>query len=321
MTGEPSPEPELTALRQWGLADDVTVEPTARGTMNDVFIVGRGSPEFVLRGHRHTDPGRIEVEHDVMGAARAAGVPAPRSVATADGSRFVKIAGRYWSLLEWLPGEHADRSAFSPLQALSMGEMLAMIHSAFASLPQIPPEPRPKDTTATTVDRIDGLIRHIERMPILEPTDDCAHSWLRAQRSWLASRVDEHVAPCSDVQVIHGDYHDANLLYRGNEVVGVIDWDKAGSRSASEEAIRCVHFSFGLDIAMSTEFFDGYRSRRPLTNDQLDAAAARCAYERDRSIWMFEELYIHGNERVRPLISERPFTPFEVSWSRVRASM
>lgn len=315
------PPTELRALRHWGLVSDVTAERTARGTMNEVFIVGRGSPEFVLRGHRHTDPGRVELEHDVMGTARAAGVPAPRSVATQDGSRFVKIAGRYWSLLEWLPGEHADRSAFTPLQARSTGEMLAIIHSAFASLPHVPAEPRPNETTATTVDRIDGLIRRIEAIPVLQPKDDCAHGWLCAQRAWLANRVDENVAPCDDAQVTHGDYHDANLLYRGDEVAGVIDWDKAGTRSASEEVIRCVHLSFGLDVAMSTAFFDGYRSRRPLSDDQLDAAAARYGYERDRSVWLFDELYIQGNERVRPLVNERPFTPFEVSWSRVRARM
>lgn len=320
MTGGPSTD-ELRALRQWGLVGDVTVERTARGTMNDVFIVGRGSPEFVLRGHRHTDPGRVGLEHDVMDTARAAGVPASRTVATRDGSRFVEVAGRYWSLLEWLPGEHADRSAFTPLQARPMGEMLAIIHSTFASLPHVPAEPRSNKATATTVDRIDGLIRRIETMPVLQSKDHRAHSWLTDQRAWLANRIDEHVAPCDDAQVIHGDYHDANLLYRGDEIAGVIDWDKAGTRSASEEVVRCVHLSFGLDGATSTAFLDGYRSRRSLSNDQLDAAAARYGYERDRSIWLFDELYVQGNERVRPLVNERPFTPFNVSWSQLRANM
>lgn len=40
---------------------------------------------------------------------------------------------------------------------------------------------------------------------------------------------------------------------------------------------------------------------------------------RDRSVWLLEELYLTGNERLRPLLDRCPFVPFERSWAVFRS--
>ena len=79
-----------------------------------------------------------------------------------------------------------------------------------------------------------------------------------------------------------------------------------------------MHLSFDLAPGQMDAFLSGYRSRRALTDAELDAGALRYGYGRDRSVWLFKELYLQGNERMRSLVNPRPFQPFSAFWSRFR---
>lgn len=146
-----------------------------------------------------------------------------------------------------------------------------------------------------------------------------ALSWLDAQRAWLRQHEDEPVPEVVVSQTIHGDYHDANVVFRAGEVAGVIDWDKAEGACPLEEMIRAIHLSFRLHPVRSAAFVAGYRTHASVTAKDLDAAARRYGFHRDRSLWLFDELYRGGNERLRPLLNHGNFVPFESSWDAVRA--
>jgi aminoglycoside phosphotransferase (APT) family kinase protein len=107
-------------------------------------------------------------------------------------------------------------------------------------------------------------------------------------------------------------------VFRADAVVGVLDWERASGGSPPEEVIRAMHLSFLLEPGRSGAFLDGYRSDGTLTLAELDAAALSYGYRRDRSVWLMDELYRQGNERLRPLLNGGPFVPFEVSWAGLR---
>ncbi|CAA9217086.1 MAG: hypothetical protein AVDCRST_MAG50-295 [uncultured Acidimicrobiales bacterium] len=311
------------ALSQWDLVEDFGIERTALGTMNEVFVVGRTrqSPQLILRGHRHLDPRLVAFEHEVMATALRAGTPAPRSIRTRDGTRFATLEGRHWSLLEWLPGEHAGRGHTTVSQAASMGEALGVVHAGLAALPCDASASDARETTETTVERIGHLLRTLGSLEVKGPDEHAAESWLRGQRAWLEHCGDAPLPERGDSQVIHGDYHDANVLFRGDAISGIIDWDKAGVGSPGGEVIRAIHLSFGLEAHVSRAFLDGYRRHRTMTTEDLDAAAVRYGYGRDRSIWLLDELYTSGNERLRRLVNRQPFLPFARSWDALRTHL
>lgn len=307
-------------LRAWGIRPRSVAKPD-RGTMNEVFIVESDRGRLVLRGDRRPDRAAVEFEHDVMQMVRNAGVPAPEALATPQGARIVGSDGQWWSLLLWIDGDQPTRGSHTPAQAEAMGAMLARIHLALGSVAPISTElPEPEPTVAT-IHRAEEIISFIEAGPRSGPDERAALTWLRGQRDWLQARQDEQAPPLTDGQAVHGDYHDANVVFQADAVSGVLDWDNSDLGDPLREAIRAMHLSFGLAPITSRAFVSGYRSHRAATSRDLDAAAGRYAFHRDRSVWFFDELYRRGNERLRPLINRGPFTPFHESWNGMRGSL
>jgi Ser/Thr protein kinase RdoA (MazF antagonist) len=52
---------------------------------------------------------------------------------------------------------------------------------------------------------------------------------LLERRDWLRSSSAPRLPDLSHLgcQVLHGDYQDANLFFRGHEVSAIIDWDQS----------------------------------------------------------------------------------------------
>ena len=288
--------------------------------MNAVYLVETSGGRLSLRGHRKADRRAVEFEHDLMDAARSAGLPAPIALTTLQGDRIVNEDGRWWSLLVWIEGEQPQRGHHTLEQAHSMGEMLGLVHEALAAVRPMRTEAPMVETTADTVRRADELLALIEGLS--NPGDDeaLAIQWLRAQRDWLQSHLEDAPPPAGTVQTIHGDYHDANLVFQGADVVGVLDWDKGIGARPLEEVVRAMHLS-RLTPDQCAAFLRGYRGQRPVTADELDAAAASYGFQRDRSLWLFDELYRQGNDRLRQLLNPDPFLPFEVIWDSMQRSV
>lgn len=309
-----------TVLRAWRVGARKVAKPDL-GTMNEMFLVDTDNGRLVLRGHRHPDRAAVEFEHDVMQIVRSADVPAPEALATPTGDRIVGHDGRWWSLLRWIDGDQPARGSHTRSQAEAMGEMLARIHLTLRSVQPMSTQPAAVESTAATIRRGGEIISFIEALPNPGLDEDAALRWLQGQRDWLGTRGDEAAPPVADGQTVHGDYHDANVVFRADAVAGVLDWDSAGLGDPLKEVIRAMHLSFRLEPSRCRAFVTGYRSCGSASPQALDAAAARYAFHRDRSVWFFDELYRRGNERLRPLINRSPFTPFQASWDSMRGHL
>lgn len=313
------------AVLAWGVQPLAVTRPEA-GTMNEVLVIDSADGRLVLRGHRRRERELVELEHVVMEHVRAYDVPAPVAVRTPNGELAVWHADRWWSLLRWIEGTQPDRGEHTVGQAHAMGAMLGRIHTALREMndPRPPggaaersgPSAKKQRPTAYVIEQIDQLITHIGALHQQGSDETAALTWLRGQGDWLRGRVDS-VVPDADSQVVHGDYHDANVIFSDDTIAGVIDWDAAGFGEAAVEVVRAIHLSFGLDAARSRAFVDGYRSARPMPPEELELGAQRYGFRRDRSVWLFDELYRQGNERLRPLINDRPFVAFEISWAEL----
>jgi homoserine kinase type II len=307
-------------LREWDVLP-VAVERPASGTMSDIFIVESVDDRFVLRGHRERNRIAVEFEHTAMATARASGIPTPNTVKTPADETSVFVSDRWWSLLTWIPGSQPPRGTHSAEQALAMGVELARVHEALQQVK--PPDLLPTTdlTHEETLNRISDILRSIDAHPAPGADEDVARQWLNGQRDWLLSTDSQNPSPSPHMQVVHGDFHDANVLFEGDAVVGILDWERARRACPVEELIRATHLSFRLSAPHTAAFVSGYRRIRAVTASEIDAAAGRYGFARDRSVWLFDELYRGSNERLRPLINRSAFEPFSTVWERVRAEL
>lgn len=172
---------------------------------NDVVICqarvdGRECP-VVVKLARHQDAA-LDHEADMLDRLRQTGLQVPRVL---DQGR---TRDRDWLVLEFLPGERLSRlqAAYARDPASwcrAFGAHLARIHALDLDAPPVRPR------------RV-----HQIRPPDGQPEP----GFVQATRQWL---LDHDPGPATR-GFVHGDHHYANLLWVGQELSAVLDWELSG---------------------------------------------------------------------------------------------
>jgi Ser/Thr protein kinase RdoA (MazF antagonist) len=312
---------DFTAIAaEYGLGPVDSVSPPASGTMNETFLLRTGARTVVLRRHRRTDRARVEREHEVMGFARERGIPVPAAFRTRNGDPLIFHSGRWHSMFAFAAGQEVAAGDLSPARTRAMGRMLARIHLALRDCPftdeeRVAPPPTAVEPTLQRIEKLKTVIR--ARNPLSqEDRGVLAHMDGQAE----AVRNLDRVAPpviTEAPQLVHGDYQHTNLFFTGDEIEAVIDWDKVEARIPSQEIVRAMSLSLRLQPPLCQAFLDGYREVRELSAADLDAAAAQHGASLLHDLWVPDQFYRLGNDRVRRFLQSTPFEPFAARWNRL----
>jgi len=248
------------------------------GVIRAMVAVSRGAPggvkyevdsdrgRFLLKRRResrdHLD--RVTFVHAVEIALVEAGFPIPRLIGTArHHSSMVIHGGSVFELHEWVTGSRYDDSVS---KTVGSGSALARLHETFrrtaiaASVPRFP----------TRAERANHVLGHLDEIrktgsvhaaPAIRAYTDA----VRQIETLGVSRWDE--------STIHGDWHPGNLVFEGDRVSAVLDFDNArpGHRT-SDIATGVLQFSMiggksdprtwpeHADLARVEAFLTGYDS-------------------------------------------------------------
>ena len=221
----------------------VDVSPVPGGTLNWNFEVTTKSRKLFLRCYRQNlEIERIRGEHALTSWAAQRGLPAPAPLPTATGSTLVEWEGRAWAVFPWVEGLPVPRGSLNPVQAEALGDLHGRTQAILA------------DHEASS-----GAAMHMrwdkaQSLALFDKVIDAARSrptegWLLAglarQRDMLASlRVHppEYFSelPC---QVLHGDFHDQQVLFQGDAAVALVDWEIWHTDPRAWEVVRSLAFS------------------------------------------------------------------------------
>jgi homoserine kinase type II len=214
---------------------------------------------------------RLAEAHDSL-AARSTlvswlsgqGLPVAAPLPTRGGDHQLLRDGRSVGVQPVLPGELLDGADLGQVRAA--GAMLATLHTLLAQWPDA---------------ALFGTVRPVAgggpgEHP--EAPDDL--------RSELEQRL--RGLPQLPHQPVHGDYRGANLLTRGPEISGVLDFEEARLDTAAVDIAHAVcllgtwyHDWAPMSPEAQTVFLDGYVARRPLTAAEqtcLPVLIARCMF-------------------------------------------
>jgi aminoglycoside phosphotransferase (APT) family kinase protein len=202
--------------------------------------------ELVLRCDR---PGSAQAttvcdEFPVLRAMYRAGAPAPEPLWVESDARPL---GAPFLLMRRMPGSPCGDywnvgSAGAP-HARALAEALARIHGVApgAAWPGAPATAR--ESTAALLARYEAKWRGLESASI---TLECGYAWLRARLDQLTG---------ASVPV-HGDVHFANVLFEGERISCLTDWEFAHAGHAAEDLAFCR--SYIERILPWTEFMAAY---------------------------------------------------------------
>jgi aminoglycoside phosphotransferase (APT) family kinase protein len=211
---------EIQCREKFGQRDlSVTaVEPIPEGHSGFTYFVtveGRdGSTRYVLRvpppGARIAGPADVVRQGRIMSALHAAGLPTPAIPAM---SSDPVVDGRPFILMEAVDGSRIERVAANH-------KALDITSSAIGVLKEL--HGLPLEQTGIGDEESVGLQAEMMRWAMLmqrAPEELTARAGVLG--GLLAVKLPVERAPT----LVHGDYHYGNMLFKGSDVVAVLDWE------------------------------------------------------------------------------------------------
>ncbi|HWP34622.1 MAG TPA: phosphotransferase [Thermodesulfobacteriota bacterium] len=219
---------------------------TPKGSANVSFFVTATSGRYVLRrsGARKSRAA-LEFEVAVIDYLRRCGYPAPEVIRTRAGRGYAEHDGALYLLTRFIPGDPYDPDDARHLAAAGRG--LALYHRLARRFPGWPLRLGPLSLAAlgcagpARLAEAAGLAR-----PLLEPGErprfDEACAYLRAQFATVHRELAAR-SRALDRLVIHGSFGRSALIFAGERLAGVVDYDRAAYE------LR------GLDLAYTAKAF------------------------------------------------------------------
>lgn len=247
----------------------VSAKGIAEGVSNSNWLVetegadGRGARFILTMYESRTEIADLPFFLGLLDHLAERRCPVPRTIHDREGAAYRLRDGKALALIEFLPG--VSVSSPTPAQARAVGKALAQVHLATADFPQ-----------ARTNDM--GLARWQSLMAA------CGSEGLEAIHPELPRLVERELGRLArnwpeglPRSVIHADLFPDNVLMRGPEVTGLIDFYFACTDVTAYD-VAVTHAAWCFDASgrrflpdLSAALLEGYQSVRPLSPEEHEA--------------------------------------------------
>ena len=241
----------LTDARQLeqGFVNENWAVTTTRGR----FFMKRRHPSYHYKS-------LIDAQHALIEHLRRHRFPAPRLVKTLADETILILDSQWYEIQEFIDGKPYDHNRPAHLEqaAITLGMYHDCVQSFGASLFR---SLRDLYAPATVQEILRRLVSagRLDRDPSLS---DLIRR-LEAEVSALAAHFARHLTPRP--LVIHGDYYADNLIFDGDRIVGVVDYDRARSEPrVTELAEALIYFASPQTRHMRHIVYPGFLDWEPI---------------------------------------------------------
>ena len=269
-----------------GLPAVDAVIPIAAGTINSNFAFVCGAERWFVRVNEGKQPADVAWEADLVAALADAGVPTPvpRPV---DGRRWLVHRGLLVSVFPWIDGAIVPAAAVTADVAATLGATLGRLHRA--ARPRWPALGRAGIYQWPDIVARLPRIAAAERPELAEPL-----AILDATVAELAAAAPARAAASHGL--IHGDLFRDNVLWRGDQLTAVLDFEQASSGSLVYDVAVAIHdwcWDGAVAGAHAAALVAAHRREVPWTDadraalgPELVAAAARFTITRLTDVYL-----------------------------------
>ncbi len=248
----------LDEARAIGSSYAVTVtsfEALAAGSVNSNFCLEteeRG--RLFARVYEEQGDEGASAELRLVRELAALGVPTPTPLSRPDGAYTAEHRGRPVGVYPWVDGEILCQARVSAEAVRALGSALARLHLASAQVSRVPDG------------RFDvrSLLGRLDRIEASSETYAPEARRIRAKLEAYLLRA------ASDLPrgLIHGDLFKDNVLWKGQEIVALIDFESASAGVFAYDLMVCVHawcYADAFRPELVRALLSGYASVRPLS--------------------------------------------------------
>lgn len=223
----------------------------------------------LLRADALAEPGfreRLQLGERVAAAMKAAGLPAVAALEV-DGENLCEVGEAMFLVYPWIEGRMLSASETRPSHASRIGPILGQMHR----LPLDVVEQNPPVAQAFT---------DTEWAELVERAHQAGASWAEALQAalpelarWGQIYAQAQQELAGKWALSHGDLHQQNVLWTGDNTPWIIDWESAGLQQPAKEALVCALEWSGFvegepDIPAFRAFLQAYRQEHPLSTEE-----------------------------------------------------
>lgn len=284
------------ALVHYDLGELRTVHAAAHGLVNETAFADTTTGRYVIRrNQRRLGRASLELRHQLHAWLSEHDVPCPSILPARCGETSVEVDGRIFEVATFINGD--EYCPARPAQSASVGSVLAGYHRAVVDFPGTPIPQPPRYCPSVLL----GLTERLMHRDFLGNLT-AQLSWYDRRGSELRSRLNDVAYSKLPQTLIHGDVHGDNLLFRGDEVVGLLDFDQVTiDARLVDVADALVAFAHGKPPENWSPWgvYDGPLDlqRARLLLDGYEAAGTINAAERAALPLIVEVLWLQGNLR------------------------
>lgn len=240
--------------------DVASAEGLLAGSVNSNYrlTLADGEPVF-LRVYEEQTKAAAATEARMLEHLARGGVQTPRPLVRTDGSRSAEHQGKPVAIFPWIEGQSVCLKLVTPSIARRVGEALARVHVAGESFEGAPLSRFSRE----------ALEARLEGLPWATLSPD-----VHAAAAEVLKRIQSAPprAPAS-LGVIHGDLFRDNVLWVGDEISALLDFESACRGSAAFDlAVTLLAWCYAddLDPTLARALARGYTEARPLRDDERD---------------------------------------------------
>ena len=305
---------QATLSRAYGTGGWTECRRTPKGSSNICFFVTSPSGRYVLRlSNSRKDLESLRFEIRLIEFLRARGYPAPELMGGSAGLGYVVQDGTFCLLTRFIEGDPYDPTNLRHL--LEAGRGLGLYHRLVKDFPGPCYERRIaglEELGPLGVHRLDELDSFSTEF--LSPSDRLilrdAVLQVKGQFSAVAREL-AAIYPRMDRRVIQGSFGRSALIYEGDRLKGVVDYDRATLEVRGMDLAYTVKafcrghagedesFRIGFDLDRCRELMGAYREEESLSEVEIPALPLLFRAQRLRKVLNKCENFLAKNLEVR----------------------
>jgi len=253
-------------LSRFGV-DAVAIQAMEASKRNDNFLVDGADGKYVLRRYRrNNDEARVRFQIRFQRHLLDSGFPTSKIVESKAGDPLVCEVSGLWSLFTYVEGNELDFS--NAVQIADAARWLGEFHRVAVSFdaPEVLFDANRewRDWWSDGEDEFGELASMFAGRGLDSEFAFLRDWWSKSVRKWPAERVEQLPRGW-----IHGDWHGRNMVFVGDEVRGVFDFDPVRRGVVVEDVARAL-FMFGREsrpsrsirLEVARLFLDEYQCGR-----------------------------------------------------------
>ncbi|MDO8660168.1 MAG: homoserine kinase [Candidatus Parcubacteria bacterium] len=261
------------------------------GLMHSNYFLQTVGGKFILRIFESRSDEQAMLEAKILNKLKISFVPVPQIISTKSGKLFSNYGEKRVAIFSFLLGEHILEKDITLAQIKSVGANMGQLHSLLKNF-------KPKEIFSKEdydIDYIRKLLSEIKK-------ENPDFPW--KIEAYVLNILNAAIITALPRGINHGDMFDDNVLFIGNKVSGVLDFDD------------CYFGNFLGDLGCGLTYW--------CIDDEIDYQKCQCfvkAYESARRLSFGERKYLYEQTQLIALVHVVHLLMDKKNWNKITRPM